>query len=354
MKDLSINNARIASKMKSVCIKDGKISSIRETPIAGGIDAGGKRVVPGVIDVHSHGCIGIDTMDAKFKEMCAFLGKKGTTSWLATTMTMDTESLRRVTAAKTDFPGAQILGLHLEGPYISLKYKGAQNEAYIKNPDLEEFRSIPDVKMITIAPELPGAMEFIENAGCVTALGHTACDYETAIEAIERGASCLTHTFNAMPPLHHRNPGPIGAAVEKNIYAQIICDGLHVAKPVVLAAYKMFGPDRLILISDSVRPAGLSDGKYESGGLEVYLKDGVARLSDGTLAGSSSTLWQCVKKAVGFGIPFEDAVKMATRTPAELLGVNKGRVEEGYDADLLIIDDNMNIDTVIIAGEVFK
>ncbi|MBP3691697.1 MAG: N-acetylglucosamine-6-phosphate deacetylase [Clostridia bacterium] len=354
MKTLAINNALVDNKLKTILIQDGKIASIQENAVADGIDAGGKRVVPGVIDVHAHGCIGLDTMDADFEKMCAFLASKGTTSWLPTTMTMDADSLRRVTTAKTDFPGTQILGFHLEGPYISTKFKGAQNEAYIKNPDIEEFNTIPNVKMITLAPELDGAMEFIKKADCVTVLGHTACDYETAIKAIDAGANCLTHTFNAMPGLHHRNPGPIGAAVEKHIYAQVISDGLHVAKPVIIAAYKMFGPDRMTLISDSIRPAGLPDGVYESGGLDVYLNDGVARLKDGTIAGSSATLWQCVKKAVEFGIPFEDAVRMATRTPAEMLGVNKGRVEQGYDADLLIIDDNMDIQTVIIAGEVFK
>ncbi len=354
MSKLIINNADLGGKKVTIVAESGKITDICENPIAGGIDAGGKRVVPGVIDVHSHGCIGLDTMDADFEPMCKFLASKGTTSWLPTTMTMDAESLRRVTTAKTDFKGTQILGFHLEGPYISKEYKGAQNEAYIKNPDIDEFNTIPNVKMITLAPELEGAMEFIKQADCVSVIGHTACDYETAIKAIECGANCLTHTFNAMPGIHHRKPGPIGAAVEKHIYAQLICDGLHIAKPVVIAAYKMFGADRLTLISDSIRSAGLPDGVYESGGLDVYLKNGEARLKDGTLAGSSATLWQCVKKAVEFGIPFEDAVRMATRTPAELLGINKGRVEVGFDADLLLIDENMDINTVIIAGEIFE
>lgn len=354
MNRLVINNATVCKKRTNIVIENGIISSFCDKAEAGGIDAKGMRVVPGVIDVHSHGCIGLDTMDADFEPMCKFLAGKGTTSWLPTTMTMDADSLRKVTTAKTDFCGTQILGFHLEGPYISKKYKGAQNEAFIKNPDLDEFNTIPNVKMITLAPELCGAMEFIKKADCVSVIGHTACDYETAICAIDNGAKCLTHTFNAMPGLHHRNPGPIGAAVEKHIYGQLICDGLHIAKPVVIAAYKMFGPDRLTLISDSIRSAGLPDGVYESGGLDVYLKNGEARLKDGTLAGSSATLWQCVKKAVEFGIPFDDAVRMATRTPAELIGVNKGRVEAGYDADLLIIDDNMDIKTVIIAGEVFE
>lgn len=161
----------------------------------------------------------------------------------------------------------------------------------------------------------------------------------------------MTHTYNAMPPFNHRNPGPIGAGFEKGIYAQLICDGFHISKPVMLATYKMFGADRMVIISDSIRSAGLPDGEYESGGLKVFLKDGAARLADGTIAGSSATLLDCVKTAVKFGIPFDDAVKMATKTPADMLGLKKGRIEKGYDADLLIVDKQINIKTVIIGGK---
>lgn len=351
-----ISNALVKGKLVNITVNsEGVITDIGDADVRGDIDAAGKRVIPGMIDVHSHGCIGLDTMDADFAPMCAYLASKGTTSWLPTTMTMDHESIMRVCNAKTDFPGTNILGFHLEGPYISPKYKGAQNEAFIRNPDLDELKQFKNVKMITLAPELEGSMEFIENCGIVVAIGHTDCDYETAVEAIDHGANCLTHTYNAMPPLHHRKPGPIGAAVEKGIYAQLICDGFHIAKPIVLATYKMFGSDRMVIISDSIRPAGLNDGKYECGGLEVFLKDGAARLADGTIAGSTATLWQCVCKAVEFGIDFDEAVKMATETPANLIGAkSKGRVAVGCDADLLIIDDNMNIETVIIGGKVFK
>ncbi len=351
-----INNALINGKLQNIIISDGVISEITERAVPAGIDAGGKRVIPGLIDVHSHGCIGIDTMDAEFEKMCSFYAENGTTSWLATTMTMGYDDILKVCNAKTDYKGTNILGFHLEGPYISEKYKGAQNEKYIKNPSLTDFAMFDNVKMVTIAPELEGSMDFIREVSdkCIVSLGHTDCDYDTAIEAIENGANCLTHMYNAMPPLHHRNPGPIGAALEKNIYVQLICDGFHISKPVVLATYRMFGPERITMISDSIRPAGLPDGEYESGGLKVILKGGIAKLTDGTVAGSSSTLWTCVKKTVEMGIPFEDAVKMASTTPAEMLGIKKGKIEAGYDADLLIIDDNMNIETVIIGGEIFK
>lgn len=352
---MNINNAVVNGKRVNIKTENGKIAAISDTELPNAFDAKGARVIPGLIDVHTHGCAGMDTMDADFEKMCDFYAKHGTTSFLPTTMTMSHDDLLRVTAAKTDFPGAQIMGFHLEGPYISPKHKGAQNEKYIRRPDIAEFREFKRVKMITIAPETEGSMEFIREVTpeCVIALGHTDCDYETALEAIDNGADCLTHTYNAMPPFHHRNPGPIGAAFERNIYAQLICDGFHISKPVVLATYKMFGAERMTLISDSIRCAGLPDGRYESGGLPVILKDGAARLPDGTIAGSCAMLWDCVKKAVEFGIPFEDAVRMATATPAEMLGVKKGKIKPGFDADMLVVDENMNISAVFTAGERF-
>ncbi len=348
-----ISNVLINGCVKSITVENGIISAICDGIDKSGVDMGGKCVYAGLIDVHTHGCIGYDTMDADFEKMCRYYASKGTTSFLPTTMTLGYDSLKRVTDAKTDFKGANILGFHLEGPYISVKYKGAQNEAYIRNPDIEEFNKFDNVAMITVAPELEGSEEFIRAASkkCVVSIGHTACDYETAIRAIECGANCLTHTFNAMPPFAHRNSGPIGAGFEKHIYAQIICDGFHISKPAILAAYRLFGPDRLTLISDSIRPAGLPDGIYESGGLEVHLKDGAIRLADGTIAGSCATLLDCVKKAIEFGIPEDDAFRMASQTPAEMLGVNKGRVEVGFDADLIFTDEKLNLTATMVGGE---
>ena len=353
-----ITNAFVKGTFRNIEIEDGKIIAVTPAKhVDGAVDVKGKRVIPGLIDVHTHGCVGMDTLDGNFAPMCDFLAKNGTTSWLPTTMTMDADTVERVTHLPTEFPGAQILGFHMEGPYISPKYKGAQNEAYIKAPDYEKFKRFSNVKMITVAPEQPGSMDFIRRVtseGVCVALGHTDCDYDTAVAAIESGADCLTHTFNAMQPLHHRKPGPIGAACEKHIYAQLICDGVHIHKASVLAAYRMFGSDRLTLISDAIRPAGLPVGtESESGGIPVVVRDGAVYLRDAenTLAGSGSTLWHCVCCAVGMGIEFDEAVKMATETPAELLGVNKGKIEVGRDADLLVIDDEMNIEQVIIAGK---
>ncbi len=355
----NIINASLDGKICNIVMEDGRITSINQEKGLTGIDADGRKVIPGLIEVHAHGCAGMDTLDGNFEPMCHFLATKGTTTWLPTTMTMDTETLVEITNKKTDFPGTHIPGFHLEGPYISPKYKGAQNEAYIKAPTYEEFSRFGRVKMITVAPEQPGSMEFIRRIsqeGVVASLGHTDADYDTSICAINAGAKCLTHTFNAMPPLHHRKPGPIGAGAEKGIWAQIICDGVHIHKASVLAALKMFGSDRLTLISDAIRPAGLPENTLsESGGLDVVVRNGAVYLKDSdTLAGSGSTLWDCVCSAVKMGIDFEEAVKMATQTPAKLLGLNKGQIREGYDADLLIVSDNMEIDDVIISGERYQ
>ena len=352
-----IKNAKVNGKLNNILIENGKITLVTGDYLSGeAIDAGGCDVIPGLIDIHTHGIMGYDTMDADFKPMCRYYAKCGTTSFLPTTMTLDISDLQKVTNAKTDFQGARILGFHLEGPYISKKYKGAQNEKYIRIPSVEEFKRFKNVSMITVAPEVENGIDFIKKVSgdTVVSLGHTDCDYDTAINAIESGAKCLTHTFNAMPPLAHRAPGPIGAAAEKGIYAQIICDGLHIAKGAFIAAYKMFGSDRMCLISDSIRPAKMPDGEYESGGLPVFVEDNSIRLKNGTLAGGYACLLDCVKKAIEFGIPKDEAIKMATETPANLLGVKKGKIAANYDADLLIVDEFLNIQKVIIGGKVFE
>ena len=171
---------------------------------------------------------------------------------------------------------------------------------------------------------------------------------------MDAGAMCLTHTFNAMPPLHHRNPGPIGAAIEKNIYAQVICDGLHIHKSVIQMLYRTFGADRMVLISDSMRATGMPDGEYEFGGQKITVTNKVARTEDGAIAGSTSTLFTCVKKAVEFGIPMPDAFKMASETPAKLMKLNKGRIAAGFDADIITVSKNLDLTRVFINGNPVK
>ena len=341
-------NAKINGEIKDIRVENGKFTEIGKIN-ENGIDLKGQTVIPGLIDIHTHGAMGVDTMDGEnIDKISEYLLKNGVTSWLPTTMTMNFADIKRVTDEIPDTKGAKILGYHLEGPYVSLKYKGAQNKKYIKNPDIAEFETLKNIKMITLAPELTGSMEFIKNCKAVVSIGHTDCDYETAVKAIKNGAKCLTHTFNAMTPFHHRNAGPIGAAIDENIYVQVICDGLHLHKSIITMLYRTFGADRMILISDSMRAAGLPDGEYEFGGQMIDVKNGIARTKDGALAGSTSNLMDCVKKAIELGIPKEDAIKMASETPARLLGIKKGKIEVGYDADFVVVDNKMNIKSISI------
>ena len=339
-----------------IVIEDGKIVHIGKTSEPG-IDLGGDFVFPGLIDIHSHGCIGYDTMDGNYLgEIAEFEAKNGITTWYPTTMTMSIDKIKSV--VNPEIPrfenAANIAGFHMEGPYISPKYKGAQNEKYIKSPVMAEFNEFNNIKMVTLAPELDGSIDFIKECPAVVSLGHTAADYETAAAAMDAGAMCLTHTFNAMPPLHHRNPGPIGAAIEKNIYAQVICDGLHIHKSVIQMLYRTFGADRMVLISDSMRATGMPDGEYEFGGQKITVTNKVARTKDGAIAGSTSTLFTCVKKAVEFGIPMRDAFKMASETPAKLMKLNKGRIAEGFDADIITVSKNLDLTRVFINGTPIK
>lgn len=345
-------NALLDGKIVDIRTEDGKFAEIGK--ISGdGVNLHGYSVYPGLVDIHSHGCIGKDTMDGKYLcEISQYLAKQGITSWLPTTMTMDMDTVKNV--VNIEIPktgGANILGFHMEGPYIAMSRKGAQNGKFIKAPDLKEFKELKNIKIVTIAPELDGAYEFIENCGCITAIGHTDADYECSIKAMECGANCLTHTFNAMPPLNHRSPGPVGAAIDKDAYVQVICDGLHIHKSVIKMLYRTFGAERMVLISDSMRATGMGDGIYEFGGQQITVKDSVARTSDGAVAGSTSTLMDCVKKAVEFGIPKKDAFRMASRTPSELLKVNKGRIKVGYDADFIAVDNKLNVKLCVINGE---
>lgn len=349
-----LKNVRLFGVNCDVEYENGVIVSVKENKDG---TPSGLRLYPGLFDIHSHGMMGMDTCDeGSVEKMSKIMLSHGVVSWCPTTMTIDLEQVKKITEVKPEIEdGCEIIGYHLEGPYINEKYKGAQNPEYIKKPNLEEFRTIKNVATITVAPESEGAMEFIRNCGVPVCLGHTDCDYDTASLAIDNGAKCLTHTFNAMPPIHHRNPGPIGAAAEKGIYAQVICDGIHIHKACVLMLYKLFGADKMVLISDSVRPAGLADGEYELGGLMTYVKNGEARLKEGNLAGSTTFLFDCVKKAIEFGICEYEAFKMASETPYTMMGIkNRGKIAEGYSADFIITDDEMNIVSVIKKGKRFN
>ena len=347
-------NALIDGRITDVTTENGKIISLEKTDESG-IDLEGQKTFAGLFDVHTHGCMGIEANGGKIAELARFEALHGTTSFLPTTATVDMKTVKSVLECDIkSISGANVLGFHIEGPYIAKSRKGAQDEKYIKNPDIDEYRTLKNVKMVTLAPETEGALNFIKECDAVCSIGHTDCDYETAISAIEKGANCLTHTFNAMPPMLHRAPGPIGAAIEKGIYAQLICDGIHVHKGAVWSLYKALGRDRVCLISDSIAPTGLPYGEYVSGGLPVTLSKSGCRLADGTLAGSTSFLLDCVKRAIEFGIPESDAFIMASKTPAELLGVKKGELSVGYDADFIVLDDGYNLLKTIIGGNIYE
>lgn len=346
-------NALINDEITDIETSDGKIINIGKND-ADGFDLGGKKVYPGLVDIHTHGSVGYDTMDGDgLCKMSQYLAKNGVTAWLPTTMTVSMDKIKSVVNAQLPQNcGAEIMGFHMEGPYISPKRKGAQNEKYIKAPDINEFNELQNIRKVTIAPELPGSMEFIKQCKTTVSLGHTDADYECASEAFKSGAKCLTHTFNAMPGLHHRDPGPIGAAVDNDAYVEVICDGLHIHKSVIMMLYRTFGADRMVLISDSMRATGLCDGEYEFGGQMITVKDSVARTEEGAIAGSTTNLMGCVKKAIEFGIPAGDAFKMASETPAKLINVKKGRLLPGYDADFIVVDDDLNVITTVVGGEV--
>lgn len=355
MKNLVIKNAKLNGEVTDITVVDGKIAEIGKTDKSG-YDAKGNRIFAGLIDVHTHAAMGKQANNADVDEMADILAKRGTTAFLPTTSTIPYEELEKATNIDIDaVKGAHVLGFHAEGPYLSYNKRGAQNPDYLRNPVLEEFEKFPNMRMVTVAPELPGAMEFIKNCKAITVIGHTECDYDMAMEAIENGVTCLTHTFNAMPPILHRAPSVIGAAVEKKIYAQLICDGIHVHRGAVWLIYRAFGPEKTVFISDSIEAAGLPDGEYGLGGMKTIVKDGKCMLADGsgTISGSTSFLLDCVKKAIEFGIPEQDAFRMASQTPAELLGINKGKIEVGYDADFIVLDEDYNLLTTIIEGEVY-
>ena len=315
----------------------------------------GRSVWAGLIDIHTHGCMGYDTMDCDMQVMAEYYLKNGITTFYPTTMTMSREAIIAATKQRTDFPrGANVPGFHMEGPFINEKTKGAQSAEHIIPPSMELFSACERVKRVSLAPELCGSLEFIKNCPAQCSIGHTDCDYATAKAAIEAGATSLTHTFNCMPGMHHRKPGPIPAGAEEGIYAELISDGVHINPAMVRLLVSLYGADRVILISDSMRAAGLSDGKYDLGGQMMTVTGGVAYTDGGNLAGSTTNLFECVRRAISFGIPASDAFKMASENPARLMGLNTGKVEVGLDADLIFTDGEYNLVGVMKGGEIYE
>ena len=325
------------------------------------IDAEGLLVLPGLVDIHSHGAAGEDFSDGNpegLKKILQYEKRCGITSYCPTSMTFPKERLRQIFAsikgAQTE-DGATVVGINMEGPFLDPAKKGAHVEKWIAAPDVAFVRELNQdadglVRLVTLAPD--GAEEFIKEMHeevCIS-LGHTAADYDCASRAMKLGAHHVTHLYNAMQPFGHRAPGLIGAAMDDpECMVELICDGYHIHPSAIRAAFRMFGPERVILISDSMRATGMENGTYELGGQEVTVKDRKAVLKDGTLAGSATNLYGCMCKAVEFGIPLEQAIMAATANPARSIGIfdRVGSIRIGKQADLLLVSENLELKRVI-------
>ena len=334
--------------------------------LEGPADMEGGYVIPGLVDVHTHGAVGEDFSDGKtagLQPLADYYAAHGVTSYLATTMTLREEVLTPAMHAIRDFKprsGAKCAGVHLEGPFLSYAKRGAQAAENLHKPDPALFHRLNEasggqVRLVTVACEEEGALPFIREISriCTVSLGHTTADYDTAMSGFLAGASHATHLYNGMPSLLHRAPGVIGAAFDAGASVELICDGLHIHPSVIRATYQLFG-DKLNLISDSLRCAGMPDGDYELGGQPIVVKNHKATLLDGTLAGSSISLLDAVRNVVRFGLPLAGAVYAASTAPALAAGLDAGVIAQGKAADLLVLDEDLALKAVFVDGQRFE
>jgi len=359
-------------RMGAFEVKDGVFTAVLPDEVpTDAVDLKGATVIPGLIDVHSHGAAGADFSDGDYeglKRMAEYYASVGVTSFAPASMTLPYDVLETafMTArrlADEEPEGLAVLrGIQMEGPYFSYKKRGAQNADYLKDPDFEGFKSLQDkcgnlVKIVDVAPELEGAAEFVAQAKdlCTVSVAHTDSDYDHAKAAYDAGATHLTHLYNAMPGIHHRNPGVIPAAVEnENVRAEIIADGYHIHPAAVRLAFTMF-KNRMVLVSDSGRCAGQPEGtQFDLGGQMAELRGGVAKLvGTETIACSASNMWSCLKNAISWGIPEEEAVRAATYNPACAIGADSvvGSISEGKRADFIVCDADYSNRRVFLKGK---
>lgn len=333
-----------------------------------------RYILPGLVDTHFHGCAGYDFCDGAIDAMRAIASYElthGITTICPATMTLAEEMLTDICATCADAVRTEVLqegiplgdvlrGIYLEGPFISMEKKGAQNPAYIRRPDMMMLTRLQQaanglIRVVAIAPETEGAIACIRDGknDFRFSIAHTCADYETARSAMKSGARHVTHLYNAMPPFTHREPGVVGAAAEDGqIGVELICDGVHIHPAVVRSTFKLFGANRVILVSDSMMATGMEDGEYSLGGQPVRVKGNQATLADGTIAGSAMNLFDCMRMAVQMGVPREDAVRAATFNPAAAIGIQGecGNLQTGRKADILVTDREFDLREVIKSG----
>ena len=357
---------------KTIYIQDGTIHLLEADCQTSGtvFDAAGRRIVPGFIDIHTHGAVGVDVNGASAEDLekiGTFFAKNGTTSWLASILTDTEEQTSRAISQCIEYQasagkGAQLLGIHLEGPFLASEFKGAMPEHLLKKGSADLAASYQrqangNIRYITVSPEVEGVLELIpklRELGIVVAMGHSGADYDTSMAAIQAGTAACTHTFNAMAPLHQHRPAIIGAALESDVYCEMICDGLHLHPAIVRLLWKTKGPQRLVAITDSIMAAGLPDGNYHLGVNQVVVEKGDAKLaSDGTRAGSTLTQDRALRNLLSFtGLSLEEILPVLTENPAKLIGVydRKGSIEDGKDADLVVLDEQNQVADVFLQG----
>lgn len=337
------------------------------------VDGQGCYAIPGLVDVHFHGCVGADFCDGTveaIQTIAEYEASQGVTTIVPATMTLPEEELMGIMKSAADYieeerNGASLSGINMEGPFISAAKKGAQAATHIRKPDADMFRRLQQtsnglIRLCDIAPEEEGAMEFIAELKDEVniSFAHTTASYDVAKKGYDMGANHATHLYNAMPAFAHRDPGVIGAARDSgHVYVELICDGIHIHPSTVRATFEMFGDDRIVMISDSMRASGLSDGEYTLGGQAVKVTGKLATLvSDGAIAGSCVNLMECVRTAVKeMGIPLESAVACATMNAAKSVGLYDecGSITVGKRADVVLLDRELNLKKVIIKGKVY-
>lgn len=359
---------------KTIIIEEKKIQSIQEDlpPTSGEdtiIDAEGKWIAPGLIDIHVHGAAGFDTMDATpdaLDHMGQFFAQHGVTNYLPTTMSSSPEAISAAVDNLVSCPpfenGAQRLGVHVEGPYFNLDHRGAQSKDHLREADPSEYETWLDsgiLKLVSIAPELPGSLEFIQQGvsqDVEFAAGHTGATYTQLIQAADYGLRQATHTYNGMLGMHHRRPGTAGAVLtDDRIYGQIIADGIHVHPAMVDLLIRAKGTQRVILITDAIRAVGLEDGEYTLGDDPIVVKNGISRTLEGGLAGSTLTMDAAIRNVISFtGLSFQKVLPMATSVPARAMRWygKKGVITPGADGDLCIFDRQLQVWMTIVQGHI--